>query len=132
MTNEPIEEATVSIPALSVLDLAQVLLHIKSGLESGYLKVNLNDEADNEGAAEEARDILTESIDDLAKYLASVIFSVDWGKRDGPRAEMHDQSGDLEVILDNTTQTVDQEKFSEALSNPANTIIMIPPEPIES
>jgi hypothetical protein len=132
MTNDPIEEATVSIPALSVLDLAQVLLHIKSGLESGFLKVNLNDEADNEDAAEEARFMLTETIDDLAKYLASVIFSVDWGKRDDPHAEMHDQSGDLEVIFDDTTQTVDQEKFSEALSNPANTIIMIPPEPIES
>ena len=42
------------------------------------------------------------------------------------------QHDDLQVLLDDSVQVLGRDKFADALENPRNTIVIIPPEPIES
>ena len=122
MSYKPASEAIVNMDVETVLDLADALVYIKSGLESGHVTLNLDDKTSTEEATAE----LVDAISDLARHLAGLIMDASHRQR----ANMKGQG--FQVVVDADMRVISPEKFAEAMENPKNTIVFIPPEPIES
>lgn len=128
MENKPAGEAVVNMDVETILDVADAIVYIKSGLESGHLTLNLEDETSSEEATEE----LTVALSDLAKHLAGIIMDAVYKEKQKLQTGEISQHDDLQVLLDDSVQVLGRDKFADALENPRNTIVIIPPEPIES
>ena len=128
MENKPAGEAVVNMDVETILDVADAIVYIKSGLESGHLTLNLEDETSSEEATEE----LTVALSDLAKHLAGIIMEAVYKEKQTLKTGEISQHDDLQVLLDDSVQVLGRDKFADALENPRNTIVIIPPEPIES
>jgi len=128
MENKPTGEAIVNMDVGTVLDVADVIVYIKSGLESGHLTLNPEDKTTSEEATAE----LTDALNDMAKHLAGIIMDAVSREKEKPQTGAPAQNDDLQVIFDDSVQVLSRDKFADALDNPRNTIVIIPPEPIES
>ena len=128
MENKPAGEAVVNMDVETILDVADAIVYIKSWLESGHLTLNLEDETSSEEATEE----LTVALSDLAKHLAGIIMDAVYKEKQKLQTGEISQHDDLQVLLDDSVQVLGRDKFADALENPRNTIVIIPPEPIES
>jgi len=128
MENELAGEAIVNMDVETVLDLADAIVYIKSALESGHLTLNLEDKT----ASDEATAELTDALSDMAKHLAGIIVDAVGKERMKLQTGAISQHDDLQVLLDDSVQVLGRDKFADALENPRNTIVIIPPEPIES
>ena len=128
MENKPAGEAVVNMDVETILDVADAIVYIKSVLESGHLTLNLEDETSSEEATEE----LTVALSDLAKHLAGIIMDAVYKEKQKLQTGEISQHDDLQVLLDDSVQVLGRDKFADALENPRNTIVIIPPEPIES
>ena len=128
MENKPAGEAVVNMDVETILDVADAIVYIKSGLESGHLTLNLEDETSSEEATEE----LTVALSDLAKHLAGIIMDAVYKEKQKLQTGEISQHDDLQVLLDDSVQVLGRDKFADALENPRNTIVIIPPAPIES
>ena len=128
MENKPAGEAVVNMDVETILDVADAIVYIKSGLESGHLTLNLEDETSSEEATEE----LTVALSDLAKHLAGIIMDAVYKEKQKLQTGEISQHDDLQVLLDDSVQVLGRDKFADALEKHRNTIVIIPPEPIES
>ena len=68
----------------------------------------------------------------MAKHLAGIIVDAVGKERMKLQTGAISQHDDLQVLLDDSVQVLGRDKFADALENPRNTIVIIPPEPIES
>ena len=127
MSYKPASEAIVNMDVETVLDLADALVYIKSGLESGHVTLNLDDKTSTEEATAE----LVDAISDLARHLAGLIMDASHRERANMYASKRKGQG-FQVVVDADMRVISPEKFAEAMENPENTIVFIPPEPIES
>jgi len=128
MESKPVGEAMVNMDVETVLDVADAIVYIKSALESGHLTLTLEDKT----ASEEATAELTDALSDMAKHLAGIIVDAVGKERMKLQTGAISQHDDLQVLLDDSVQVLGRDKFADALENPRNTIVIIPPEPIES
>ncbi len=117
-------EAKVSMDVETVLDLADALVYVKSGLETGHLVLSGVDKDSSKEATAE----LTDAIGDLAKQLTGLI--VDAAAEE--RRQNYGPPAALQVVVDEDMRVLNPQKFSEAMKDPKNTIVIIPPEPIEA
>ena len=128
MESKPAGEAIVNMDVETVLDLTDAIIYIKSARESGHLTLTLEDKT----ASEEATAELTDALSDMAKHLAGIIVDAVSKERTKLQTGAISQHDDLQVLLDDSVQVLGRDKFADALENPRNTIVIIPPEPIES